>query len=274
MGDEGAAFARQLTQDVTGYLARFGGLRVISTARSSSIAILEWTWRRSAWISAVPYAIVGDVRKTDTGLRVSFQLVDMAARSNIWSSDIQRDRSDPARTADEMARGIARALAVKIAAVDTGDTGVRPPSQAEAESLTASTGRAAEQAGPTRDNMAAALRFFEQALQRNPHYQTAMLGVVRVQLTAAMNFVDLEPRPDIDRAERMLGELLAKSPTLPGAHYLTGLLQKYRGQYTASLRSFDAARAQSELFPGSARIGDLVVPDGRAATRPGHDPGL
>ncbi len=259
LGDEGAAFARQLTQDLTGYLARFGGLRVIADRTSELYGDSGMDLAKVGSDLKVPYAIVGDVRGYEGGLRVSFQLVDMAARSNLWSSDIQRDRSDPARSADELARGIARAFAVKIAAVDTGDTGLRPPSQVEAESLTA-RGRAAEQAGPTRDNMATALRFFEEALQRNPHNQTAMLGVVRVQLTAAMNFVDLEPKPDIRRAERMLGEILAKSPTLPGAHFLTGLLQKYRGQYAASLRSFERCLELNPSFlPAQGQIGDLVA---------------
>ena len=108
------AFARVLTHDLIGYLSRFGKLRVISEQTSGLYRDRQTDVPYLMADFGVQYAIVGHVQGNSTGLRIDFQLVDTATRTNVWSDHLQRERGDPIRVADEAARGIARVLAVEI----------------------------------------------------------------------------------------------------------------------------------------------------------------
>jgi tetratricopeptide (TPR) repeat protein len=99
--------------------------------------------------------------------------------------------------------------------------------------------------------VAAAERFYEEALQRAPHNTAAMLGVARMNIIAAMNFLDPDTPPDLQRAETLLTEVLRRNPNWAMAHYALGLLQKHRRQQAASLQSFQRAVELSPTFLGA-----------------------
>src|SRR5262249_15093162 len=108
------AFGRVLTHNLIGYLSRFGKLRVISEQTSDFYRERQTDVAHLMTDLGVQYAIVGRVQGTDSALRIDFQLVDTATRTNLWSDHLQRERSDPTLVADEAARGIARVLAIEI----------------------------------------------------------------------------------------------------------------------------------------------------------------
>ena len=110
------------------------------------------------------------------------------------------------------------------------------------------------------DNVAAAMRYYEEALRRAPRNHVAMLGIARMNIIAAMNFVDLDTPPDIPRADRLLNEVLAKAPNWAGAHYTLGVLQKYRGQFDAGMQSFQRALELNPTFlPARGQIATLLT---------------
>src|SRR5262249_13296435 len=99
---------------------------------------------------------------------------------------------------------------------------------------------------------------FDEALRRDPHYQPALLAVARVHIIAAMNFIDLDPSPDLGQAERLLNEVLGKSPNSLSALYSLALLQKYRRQYQASMQSFQRCLELNPSFlPAQGQIGNI-----------------
>src|SRR5262249_48585127 len=95
------AFARVLTHNLIGYLSRFGKLRVISEQTSDVYRDRQTDVAHLMTDLGVQYAIVGRVQGTDSALRIDFQLVDMATRTNLWSDHLQRERSDSTLVADE-----------------------------------------------------------------------------------------------------------------------------------------------------------------------------
>jgi tetratricopeptide (TPR) repeat protein len=79
-----------------------------------------------------------------------------------------------------------------------------------------------------------------------------------------MNFVDLEPSPDLRQAERLLNEALGKSPNSISALYSLALLQKYRRQYQASLRSLQRCLELNPSFlPAQGQIGNILTRTGQ-----------
>src|SRR5262249_33352660 len=89
------ALARALTHNLIGYLSRFGKLRVISEQTSDFYRGRQMDVAHLMTDFGVQYAIAGHVQGNDGALRIDFQLVDTATRTNVWSDHLQRERSDP-----------------------------------------------------------------------------------------------------------------------------------------------------------------------------------
>jgi DNA-binding SARP family transcriptional activator/TolB-like protein len=251
------SIAEALTHDLIGYLARYATLRVISNQTSDLYRDRQVDVATVGAELGVHHAIVGHVQGDEGRLTVTFHLVDTATRLDSWSDHVQRERGEPMLVADEIARGIARALQNQITYAEAQRRHNAHDRESEISDLVA-RGRAAEQLGPRRDNLSEALRLFDQALQRHPDYLPAMVGVARVEVLAANNLVELDPPVDLDRAERLLKAVLEREPNLAAAQYNLGLLQKHRRQYEASMQSFQRAlELNPSLIAAHAQIGIL-----------------
>ena len=79
-----------------------------------------------------------------------------------------------------------------------------------------------------------------------------------------MNFVDIDPAPDLARAETAVNEVLARSPNWLVAHFTLGLLQKRHRQYAASVRSLERCLELNPAFlPARGQLGAVLVRMGR-----------
>ena len=253
------AFARVLTHNLIGYLSRFDKLRVISEQTSDFYRDRRMDVAHLMTDLGAQYAIVGRVQGTDSALRIDFQLVDTATRTNLWSDHLQRERSDPTLVADEAARGIARALALEIGRLGALRVHAKPSSELTPSELVA-RGYLALHRGAIRENLTAAMTSFDEALRRDPLYQPALLAVARVHIIAAANFIDLDFSPDLGKAEQLVNEALAKSPNSISALYSLALLQKYRRQYHAAIRSLQRCLELNPSFlPAQGQIGNLLT---------------
>ncbi len=251
--------SQALTHNLIGYLSRFDKLRVISEQTSDFYRDRRMDLAHLMTDLGAQYAIVGRVQGTDNALRIDFQLVDTATRTNLWSDHLQRERSDPTLVADEAARGIARVLAVEIGRVGALRMHAKPSSELTLSELVA-RGYLALRRGTIRENLTDAMTSFDEALRRDPLYQPALLAVARVHIVAAANFIDLDFSPDLGKAEQLVNEALAKSPNSISALYSLALLQKYRRQYHAAIRSLQRCLELNPSFlPAQGQIGNLLT---------------
>jgi TolB-like protein/Tfp pilus assembly protein PilF len=254
-----ADFARLLTHDVTANLARFGELRMISDRTADLYRDRDVDVAKLGHELDVRYAIVGRVLEGEGGPRASVQLVDTVTRATLWSDTVRRETSEPAQLADEMARGLARMLDINILYAEVRQLRRDPNRPAELRELLLRA-RVLEMRSYLRENVASAQRLYEEALQRAPNNATAMLGVARTNITAAMNFLDVDTAPDLKRAEALLNEVLRRNPNWAMAHYTLGMLQKHRRQLAASLQSFQRATELSPTFLGAhGQVGVLLT---------------
>jgi DNA-binding SARP family transcriptional activator/TolB-like protein len=255
------SFAKVLTHNVIGYLSRFGNLRVISEPTSDFYGDHQTDVNLPTELG-VQYAIVGQVQGNDSDLRIDFQLVDAATRTNVWSDTLERARGDQTLVADEAARGIARMLAIEVDRLAALQARAKPTSELTVGQLVA-RGYFVLQTGSTRESLSAAMKWFDEGLRRDPHYQPALLAVARLQIIAAMNFIDLDPSPDLKEAERLLNESLSRFPNSISALYSLALLQKYHRQYQASMRSLQRCLELNPSFlPAQGQIADILARTG------------
>ena len=238
-------FARQLTRDLTAALARYD-LRMIADRTAELYGDRQADVARIGAELDVPYAIIGRVRRAEGQLRTEVQLIDTATRVTLWSDQMQRETSEPARLAGEVAQGFSRMLLMNIVYAETRRLKTEPGQPVPVNALLLRA-RAAELHSYVRENVVTALRLHEEALRRAPNNLNAMLGVARTNVLAEMNFVDIEPAPDLARAEKLLNEVLRRAPNWLSAHFTLAMLQKRQRQFDASLQSLQRCL---ELNPG------------------------
>jgi DNA-binding SARP family transcriptional activator/TolB-like protein len=254
-----SAFARLLTHDLTAALARASDLRLISDRTADLYHDREVDVAKLGAELDVRYAIAGRVLAGDGELRADVQLVDTATRTTLWSDRVRRELGDPAKVADEIARGLARMLAFNVSYAELRNVRRDPGRPPELRELLLRA-HVVELRSYLPQNVTTALRLYEQALQRAPHNATAMLGVARLNILASMNFIDVETPPDLARAESLVNEVLRRYPGWAGAHYALGLLQKQRRQYVSSLRSFERSLELNPTFlPAQAQVGVILT---------------
>jgi DNA-binding SARP family transcriptional activator/TolB-like protein len=255
---EDATFARALTHGMIGYLSRFAGLRVISEPTSEFYRDRPFDPSLIAELG-VRYAVVGHVSSPNNGGRIDVELMDTASRTNVWSDNLQRGPDDTAPTADDAARGMARMVSIEINRLATLRMRDKPRAELTTGELVA-RGYWALQRGNTRENLTAALSWFNEALQREPHNQAALLAVARVQVSGTMNFIDLGPPPDFTATERVLNEALRKYPNSISALYSLALLQKHRRDFEASLRLLQRCLEINPSFlSAQGQMGDVLT---------------
>ena len=262
-GPQDAAFARLLTHHLTSDLARYGDLRIVAERTADRYPDPQVDVAAVGAELGVSYAVLGRVQRTDAGLRADVQLIDTASRMTLWSDHLQRAGGDDAQLADDVARGLTRVLTINLVYARVAhlerESGEPPP---VADLLLRA--RAAEIHGYRRENVARALALYEAALRRAPNNATAKLGVARMNIAAAMNIVDLDQPPDLTRAEVLVGEVLERFPNWAAAHFTLALLQKYRRQFAAGMKSLQRAlELNPSLLIARAQIGALETRMGR-----------
>ena len=251
-------FARELTHDVTADLARYD-LRMISDRTAGLYRETEVDMARLGADLDVAYAIVGHIDRLDGRVRADVQLIDTATRVTLWSDQIVSKPGAAALTAADMSPGFAHALVVNIVYAET--RRLRPtPGQPPPIGDLLLRARAAEVRSYLPANAAAALRLYDEVLQRAPHNQVALLGVARMNLVSEMNFVDLAAPPDLARAETLVTDALAKAPNWMAAHLTLAMLQKRQRRYADAMRSLERCLELNPAFlPARAQIGALYV---------------
>jgi DNA-binding SARP family transcriptional activator/TolB-like protein len=259
----GKILADALTHDLTGYLAHYAQLRVVSDKGLEAYrAGLADVWRVRSELGA-PYAIVGHVQMTDGNSQITLQLVDTASHLVTWSNQVRRQQSDPTLVADEVARGVARAFAMQVTSAEARRSGTTANPREPIEDLIIRA-RAAEQLGPWPGSLSEAWQLFQQALARDPHYAPAMMGVARVTIVATGNAITLDPPVDMGRAIHLLQEILSRDPDNNNAYYNLGVAQGQTGQLEAGIQSLERTlQINPAAIMAHAQIGHMLTRLGR-----------
>src|SRR5262249_46341878 len=98
---------------------------------------------------------------------------------------------------------------------------------------------------------------------RQPDLVIAMIGVAAQLITAHNNYL-IAPKPDLDRAAKLLGRALQLDPEAERAHYWLGHLHRAKGEYELALASFRRTFELNPSFaPALANAGLALVRLGR-----------
>lgn len=233
---ENEYFSDGLTEELLNKLAKTGSLRV--PARTSSFAFKGQSVdvREIGKKLNVDTVLEGSVRKVGTRLRITAQLIDVADGYHRWSESYDRELTDVFAIQEEISTAIVTTLGVRLTGGQRALLAAQPTSNVNAYDLYL-RGRHLWAQG-TLSAFKTALDYFGRALQQDPSFALAHLGIADVYLLG----VDAYYPPDkaYPRIRAAAIRALELDPKLAEAH---GVLGWVKAAY-----DWDWAGAEADLL--------------------------
>src|SRR3989441_151316 len=172
---ENEYFSDGMTEEIVNALSSVGSLRVAS--RTSSFAFKGATQdiRTIAEKLQVRTVLEGSVRRADTKLRVTAQLIKAADGFHLWSATYDRDMKDVFAIQDEIARSIVSALKVKL--TDEPSLTLVEPRTASVEAYALYLKARYFWRRKSASGLKKGIEYFQQAIAVDPGYSLAYAGL-------------------------------------------------------------------------------------------------
>lgn len=243
---ENEYFCEGLAEDLLIVLSRVQGLRV--AARSSAFAFRDDTSdvRTIGEKLNVANVLEGSVRKSDGHLRIAVRLVDTADGYQRWTQVFDRELGDIFAIQDEISRAVFDALDVEVYGAK------RPqivPGTHDIEAYNLYLMGRHQFHKRTEESLRSAVRFFEQATERDPRFALPYSGLADAYALLSASGEGYGPIPveeAIARAAPMVERALELDPRLAEAHASLGFLDRLRHDSAGAER---ALRHALELNP-------------------------
>jgi TolB-like protein/class 3 adenylate cyclase/Flp pilus assembly protein TadD len=231
-------FADGITEDLTTDLSRIAGMVVISHTTACTYRGKPIDVRQIGRELNVRYVLEGSIRRSGDRIRCNAQLIDAETDAHIWAERFDLLAQDLLWLQDEVTGRIAIALDLEL----TEREAARPSENPDAFEYVLRA-RAAYNRDSTRESFSEAISFCELALTLDPASIQAR-GLLALTLTArVLDQLTDTPADDLERAEALIGDLLATSPRDPVAHFGRGQLLRAQGQFEAAIPEYERAVA-------------------------------
>jgi TolB-like protein/DNA-binding winged helix-turn-helix (wHTH) protein len=231
-------FADGVTEDLTIDLSRIADSFVISRNTAFTYKDKPVNARQTGRELGVRYLLEGSVQRSGQQVRVNAQLIDAETDAHVWAERFERDTSDLFALQDEITSRIAVALNFAL----IGAEAARPAANPDALDYIL-RGRAAMNRPPTRENYVEAIGFFKHALMLDPRSVDAQSWLATALVRRVIDQMSDSAAADIARAQGLIGQALAASPSSPFAHFAKGDLLVAQRQFAEAIPEYETVLA-------------------------------
>jgi adenylate cyclase len=239
-------FSDGVTEDLITGLSKVSGLFVIArnsvfTYKGKPVKVREV--RRDL---GVRYVLEGSVQRAGSRVRITAQLVDATTGYHMWAERYDREVRDIFALQDEVTQRIVRALAVRLTEGEQGRMARVPTADPEAYDLVLRGED--ERKRTTPDANAQARRLFVKALDLDPEYARAYVGLSRTHLQSWQLLWSTDPE-SLERARELAERAIALDDSLADGHSLLAQIYVWRKQHDRAIAQAERAIA---LAPNDA----------------------
>jgi TolB-like protein/tetratricopeptide (TPR) repeat protein len=226
--EEDEYFADGLTEELLNVLSRITDLRV--AARTTSFAY-KGVNKDTAIIGKelnVSYILEGSVRRNDLNntIRVTAQLIDVAAGAHLWSKTFDRQFTDLFRIQDDISAAVAESLELTL----LGNASSIPSTSTSPTAMIAFSMGQEALAKRTEEGLKDAVRYFQRAIDEDPEYALAYTGLAD-SLTLQMNYRYIPKAANNASSQAAIDKALSLDPNLGNAWASKGLwLSQQKGK--------------------------------------------
>ncbi|WP_456635523.1 adenylate/guanylate cyclase domain-containing protein [Bradyrhizobium sp. USDA 10063] len=257
-------FAEVITDDLSSDLSRIQDSFVI--APNTARAYKNVDPKRVGRELGVRYVLDGSLRRAETMVRINARLIDARTGAEVWSERVDGDWSKSMQLQDVITGRLARRLDLELINHESRDAEAARPNRPDAVDLTM-RGWAVLNQPYSRKQLAEARALFERALQIDPGFPKALVGLADA-LAMEVNYRWTDAPADwLQRAENAVGQVLSKFPNDAMAHFVKGEIQRARGRNVeAAVGEYEEAIAiNPSLAPAHGALGAAKIRVGRSA---------
>lgn len=256
-------FAEGVADDLSTDLSRIEDSFVI--APSTARAYKNVDPKRIGHELGVRYILDGSLRRTQSIVRINARLIDARTGAEIWSERLDGDWSKSMQLQDIITGRLARRLDLELTNYESRDAEAARPNNPDAVDLTM-RGLAVLNQPYSRERLAQSSALFERALQIDPGFPKALVGLADT-LAMEVNYRWSDaPADKLQRAENAVGQVLSKFPNDAMAHFVNGEIQRARGRNVeAAIGEYEEAIAiNPSLAPAHGALGAAKIRVGRS----------
>ncbi len=210
-------FVDGMTDELITDLAKFGNLRVISHTSVERYKAVKRSLPEIARELGVDAVLEGSVMRSGDHVRVTAQLIRAANDEHIWAQSYDRNLVDALAVQGDIAQDIAKQIRVQATPEGRARKANLPLPSFEAQDAYM-RGRY-EWNKRTPQGLLRARAFFRQALDRNPNYALAWVGVADTEyLLSSFGYDMVSPREGMPRAKAAAKRALELDDGLGEAH--------------------------------------------------------
>ena len=271
-------FCDGLAEELIDALARLEGLRVVARTSAFQFRGKGFDLIDVGEKLKVKTILEGSVRTAGNRLRINAQLINAGDGYHLWSERYDRELDDVFDVQEDIARTVVAKLKVELLGTTLGPLMRRGTDDVETHDLCV-RGRY-HHWRLTADGFDAALRCFEQALERDPGCAQAHAGVASVYTGRAILGLGA-PQELFPKAKAAAGQAIAIDDEVRDAHFLLaqvhqhfdwdwlGAEQEFRRELEVNPGNTEA-RSLFSIFLLGLRSHDAAIREARRATE--HDP--
>src|SRR5437667_2493329 len=172
---ENEYFSDGMTEEIVHALSAVGSLRVASRTSSFAFKGATQNIRTIGEKLQVRTVLEGSVRRADTKLRVTAQLINAADGFHLWSATYEREMKDVFAIQDEIARAIVTALKLKL--TDEPSLALVEPRTASVEAYALYLKARYFWRRKSASGLKKGIEYFQQAIAVDPGYSLAYAGL-------------------------------------------------------------------------------------------------
>jgi adenylate cyclase len=273
-------FADGITEDVTTDLSRIADMFVISRSTAFTYRNKSVDAKQIGRELGVSYVLEGSVRRSENRVQVNAQLIDAETDAHLWAERFDSDAMDLFALQNEITSRIGNTLNLELIGAEAVRRTVDPNA-----AYYILQGRAVLAKGYTRDSYAEAIGLFERGLAHDPRSVEVQSWLAIGLIGRALDELADSPTADIERAERLIDQVLAASPRNLLAHYAKG--QALRAQRRCeeaipeyeTVLAFDRNSVRALINIGRCRVytgllDEAIPPMEQAIRLSPRDPGI
>jgi TolB-like protein/class 3 adenylate cyclase/Flp pilus assembly protein TadD len=239
-------FVDGITEDLTTDLSRIGGSFVISSNTAFTYKGKSVDAKQIGRELGVHYVLEGSVQRSGKQVRVNAQLIDAATDAHLWAERFERDVGDLFALQNEITGRIAIALNLALVNAEAR----RPTEHPDAVDYIF-RGVAEFNKPASRESRDEAIALFEHALTIDPHSATAQSFLALAVTARVLDGMSTSDAADIARAEGLVEQALATSPTSLLAHRVKAEVLRAKTQNLGMQNQCDEAILEYETVLAS-----------------------